>query len=441
MTRWVVCAGVILPIAYVATIFWVQPKDHFSWPAGKPPARQRWLYDDYDSTAYALRGLNARMGRRPGRLEEPPRYLPEDFATVLEMPRQAAGERYYLEYPHAALLFFRLGFVLPPWLNPATVPDGLLRAGHTNVVEHIPRNQLQVFLWSRLRQAVQVYEALGGLCLIALVLILWRGYEHGAAIGWPLLLLLLPASMYFSVNRFDMLPALATAASFACLGRRRIGLAGMFLALATMIKLYPILIAVLVARYLMNDPAKLGRWLVFFLVTVMMTSALAVADVGWEGMLAPYRIQLARSTDSYGATFYGLLWPARLAANDWLGKAFRLGTVLATLLAAAARRPANLVEVLARSAIVLVVFVTVQTFYSPQWLLWFAPLVIPLVPRSPALAVILAALDLVTYLTFPVVSDIASQAYREPMLAALVYVRAICLVVMVLLLIRRQAAS
>src|SRR5262249_41873295 len=65
-------------------------------------------------------------------------------------------------------------------------------------------------------------------------------------------------------------------------------------------------------------------------------------------------------------------------------------------------RPRDLSGLLRRGAVVLIVFMTVQVFYSPQWVLWVLPLVLPLTDRERGLAWVLFALDLVTFHTFPV---------------------------------------
>src|SRR5579885_474069 len=61
----------LVPLAYLAAVWSLQPADHL----GDPPAAPwlgRLFYDDYDSTARALRGLNAELGRPAGQLGHPP---------------------------------------------------------------------------------------------------------------------------------------------------------------------------------------------------------------------------------------------------------------------------------------------------------------------------------------------------------------------------------
>ena len=98
-------------------------------------------------------------------------------------------------------------------------------------------------------------------CGLGLVVVLRCGYEPGGGLSSSGLLLLLPAALYFTLNRFDMLPALLTALSLACLGRRWTAASALFLAAATIVKVYPVLLAPLVLRHLLAErrgAARLG---------------------------------------------------------------------------------------------------------------------------------------------------------------------------------------
>jgi hypothetical protein len=61
----------------------------------------------------------------------------------------------------------------------------------------------------------------------------------------------------------------------------------------------------------------------------------------------------------------------------------------------------DLASLLRRGALVLLVFTSLAVFYSPQWIIWFAPLLLPLVGRDRRIGWGVASLDLLTYLTFP----------------------------------------
>ncbi len=49
----------------------------------------------------------------------------------------------------------------------------------------------------------------------------------------------------------------------------------------------------------------------------------------------------------------------------------------------------------------MVVFVLLQNVFSPQWVLWFWPFLLPLLSRHPRLAALIVVLDLATFAIWP----------------------------------------
>jgi hypothetical protein len=99
-----------------------------------------------------------------------------------------------------------------------------------------------------------------------------------------------------------------------------------------------------------------------------------------------------------------------------------LGTLAAATLLLIWRRPAGMASLLRRGALLLIVFVTLPVFYSPQWVLWLVPLLAPLARRSWRVAAPAVLLDVVTYLTFPGVMGLMDTSpylgsWKEPLLA------------------------
>jgi hypothetical protein len=434
MTRWL---PFLIPPLYLAAILILQPADRL----GEPPIApwlERWVYDDYDEAAYALRGLNASLGRPAGRLDEPPR-LPDDrFTAALREPPNAEvlRARYFLEYPHAALLIFRLGYWLRPDVHKPLPPAGLLDACHLNLVDHDPANDAPALqrLWRKFRQVIRLYNTLAVGCLLALMAILVIGYEPGGRLSGPAVLLLLPAMLYFTANRFDIVPALLTAVSFACLGRRQVPASAVFLGLATLVKVYPVLFSLLVLRYLSGCRKQALTWALAYGLTILAFLGGSVWLAGWEATAAPFRYQLSRDLESL--TLYGAVLPLELGTRSLLGSTFRLGAVAVTILVLASKRPDSLADLLRRAAVVLLVFVALQVFYSPQWILWFAPLLIPLVRSRRILIPLLIGLDVVTYFTFPVAYDWNDDAVRTVLLGVLIYARVVALIGLAVALLR-----
>jgi hypothetical protein len=428
------CFGV--PVVYLATVLALQPADHLGPPTLKGPGGteirlERLLYDDFDMAAIALRGLNASLGRTPGRTgadgkpSEPAQIWYFDFNDRLDEPPRPLSDRFFLEYPPTLLPLFEL-----PWLRGpgvAAVPPVVLEARQHDIVWHEPRQGSEVVLWTRFRQAVQTYMVLmiGG--LLALIAVLRRGYQPGESCAGSAWLLALPAAMYFALNRFDVVPTLFVALSLAALGRQRLTASAVLLGFATMLKVFPGLIAILVLRYLSGDRRQVVRWGAAYAGTVaVLALAPAVAyDFDKQATLGPYLFQLSREAEvEYGWTFYShtdlesaehirdraayRIFPESWAVPGREGGLTRAGLMLALLAVLSYHRPASLDGLLRRGAIVLIVFVAIQIFYSPQWILWFTPFLVPLAARQRSVLVLAALLDLVTFLTFPLAFDFTS---------------------------------
>jgi hypothetical protein len=384
----------LLPPLALAFVVWLQPADHM----GPFPDRAPWLgrvaYDDWDMSAMVLRGLNASLGRKAGLAEEP-HPSDDEFAAALRDPERPLADRYFLEYPQAATYLFRLPFLWRPLHPPAAVCD----SHYGNILRHQPRDDAERDLWRAFRRAGQTIAAVMVVCLLLLMALVRLGYEPGGGLSGPAWLLVLPGALYFTLNRFDVLPALLTALSFACLGRRWVVASAVFLATATMVKVYPVLLVPIVVRYLWAERRAALAWTAAYVgaTLVLLLPPLLAAD--WQAVVRPLRVQLSRAP--LGPTLYVHL-PAALSENGWIGRGFRFGTLGLVMLALCRHRPTDLAGVLRRGALALMAFTALSVFYSPQWVLWFAPLLVPLAGQDRRLAALVAGLDAVTYLSFAV---------------------------------------
>jgi hypothetical protein len=390
----------VLPPVYLLLVLAAQPGDHLG-----PPPEGSWapegLYDDFDFTAMAQRGLNASLGRLAGREDCPDITIPADeFDAWLDAGPRPRLPRYFLEYPHAALLLFRVPFL---FFGEDDVPAAVLDGNYGNIVLHEPRNDGERRLWTRFRWAVRFYLTVMIACQLALVAVLRKGYGAGGRLASNGLLLLLPGAIYYVAYRFDVIPALLTALSLACLGRRWVVASAVFLGAAAMVKVYPVLLVPLVLRYLWDDRRALGAWLAAFVATVGAFLLPPLAASGWEAVWAPYRFQLGREPLLW--TAYDYLLPKYLEQSDLRGTAFRLCCLALTVAVLALPRVPDLGALLRRGAVVLIVFVSLAVFYSPQWVLWLSPLLLPLATGRPLLTGLVVALDLVTFFTWPVRPD------------------------------------
>jgi hypothetical protein len=360
------------------------------------------FYDPADIGAFVLRGANASMGRTPGRADEPLEEEPHDLARRLDEPQPPLADRYYLEYPTATLLLFRLGFLVP-----LELPTAIADSQQFSVSHFAPRNEFEGHVWQRFQLAAILHVVLMTISLYGLIAVLRRGYEPGVSIG-PVWLCVLPAAVFFSLNRFDILPALATALAFAALGRKRLAWSGAFLAVGVLLKVYPVLFAPIILRHLGVRAGS--KWLAGFAGTILLGIGLSTAFLGWEPTVKPILVQLARPLEEKSWTLYGRVLPLELGH----AKNARLAILAGTVLLLTLTRPRDLYGVLRRCGVLLVVFISLAVFWSPQWVVWFLPLVIPLAARHRWLIPVCVVIDVLNYFQFPVLFWIVWSHWPKP---------------------------
>jgi hypothetical protein len=429
----------VLPLVYCAAALLAAPRDRL----GAPPALNRTfasgfstsrvLYDDYDVTAMALRGLNTAVRRVPSS-RDTTKCLGERFTAAAGEPR-TLGRVFFAEYPHAALWLFRLALPSKATIRGWGVTSAVLDACYPDLVTYAPTQPNDRYLWRRLRLATDVYRTGGTVCLLALIVVLRRGFPDRRI--QAVALLTLPAALYFAVNRFDVVPALLTAVSLIFLARDRLGASGIALGLATAVKVYPILLAPFVLRYLWRAPRRMAHWAAGFICTLAAIVGLAWVLYGTEGLMAPYAYQLQRPAE-LDWIYYGHILPYSWAMDPFRSTVFRIGTLSLTLVVLLLPPLREMDQLLRRGAIVLITFTSLQVFWSPQWLLWLHPLLLPLVSGQPIVGWLMAALDLTMFASFPLVYDAPALPIRDQWIHSLVWLRAVWSALLVAALAHRE---
>ncbi len=392
-------ATLLVAVPVLAYFGWrgFQPDNQMWRPFGPSPL-YTLIYDPHDVSAMALRGLNAELGRKAGDPKMPTLTPSREFSKIIESPRPLRP-RYFLEYPHAALLLFRVGYWIQPEWRRDAIPPALPDCDYHNIAWHSPENQDQIEVWRLFVHVTRFYAGVMAVALLLLIAVLEWGYGPGTGLSGGSLLLLLPGTLFFTLNRFDILPALFTALALACLGRKRVTAAAVCLGLATLVKVYPVLFAPLILRYLLPERKSAIRFAIIYAVTGMLAFTPLLFGDDWTAVWGPYHFQMTRPPE-IGTTAYGCVLPDYLA-HGLGGALFRVGSLAAVMGAMLATPISSLASLLRRCTLVLMVFVSLAVFYSPQWLLWFAPLLLPLVRFHRRAGISIVALDAVTYLYFP----------------------------------------
>jgi hypothetical protein len=311
-------------------------------------------------------------------------------------------DRYFLEYPPLALWLFRLGLIGAPGDGPPDVRPAILDEHQFYVGCHAPdpTHPGEVVQYARFRHALRVYAVLMTLAQLGLMLLLDLGFPRPC----PTWLLVLPGFLYCTPCRFDILPAMLVMASILAADRRKVAVAGLLLGLAVALKMYPLVLAPILLRFTARSWKDAIVWCACAAAPVVLSYGVMYRTDGVEGATVPLRFQLGRDPEAEWC-FYGKFLPPALAVKTPAMSALRAAVPLLLSVLFAVRRPPDVHSLLRRCSIALIGFLTLSVFYSPQWWQWLAVLLVPLAGRHRWLLPVWVALDVWTYLHFPVLFD------------------------------------
>ncbi len=323
----------------------------------------RLLRDDYDVAVYMQRGsFVLKPGTRP-------------YRDV------------FSEYPQLATYLFALPYV------------------HVLVY---PKGYSVIF-------SVMMALALGALAFVWLALARDIGVNEKRV-----LFLLLPGMLYFTLNRFDVIPALLSVSSLYLLVRKRTMAAHAVLALAVLTKAYPLIYIPLFAVESLRQGGvrKAALGLAAFAAVIVACSAQLAFWAGATAVVAPFILHLGRPGEE---SLYFLLSSLMPLLVETIRPTF---VVLQGILPLAflVVHPSSPRALLRWAAASTMAFVTFTTFQSPQWTVWITPLV--LLAASTKWELMLAILlDVLSYVYFPLVYDLAPQSFLLLVIAALTTAR------------------
>lgn len=334
-----------------------------AYPESSGRPGERWLSDAFDIGVYWKRAQFVASGKVPYR---------ETFS----------------EYPVIATLSFALPLVADPDLG---------------------------------RRAYRLaWNLLMALPFTAALLLIQRARRAAEVQAWPIVLMASPTLIYFSVNRFDILPALTCLASLALFHDRRFVAAHVLIGLGVNIKWYPaVLFPVYLAYHLEAEGlfrsrlrgiwrSQSLRYGLVFVGTVAFVALICIAAFGWEGYARTYRFHGRR-----GAQYFNLYWLAvrGLEQMGWksafvmpkLSVLFLAGqvSIVWVLLVKRLRSMRDVDRYAVLSVVLFIVFAKVD---SPQWIVWYVPLALTFVRQPRTLAAILL-LTLLNYGVFPLAFD------------------------------------
>jgi hypothetical protein len=219
-------------------------------------------------------------------------------------------------------------------------------------------------------------------------------------------LVLLPPTLWYTYNRFDILPAFLCLIAYSAATKRKWILASIILAIATFTKWYPIL---LLPGFFMYATTRESRFQWKMIIGFTMTSGAIVLLTylygGLETVLAPYQFHLVRGMEytALPVLLDGLI-RSLLGSHislPYFFLFFFIMQVSAPILAFLVKLD-SLDGLIHYCVIVTGLFVLFSRIWSPQWFLWLLPFLIISAKNIRAVGLIIAY-NLATYLSFPVI--------------------------------------
>jgi hypothetical protein len=340
----------------------------------------RWFYDRIDLGIYAERGAWLPSGARP-------------YVDV------------FSEYPQLATYFFALPYVLL----------GMPRQG----------------------DAVAGYQVVFSLLMAGMLLAAFRLVQdlvpERKRVAW---ILLLPASLYFTINRYDVLPAFLSVLSFWALARGKYRTSALLLALGVLAKWYLLVLFPIFAQYQLR---KTGRrpyaMTAVFVATGLCAIGVTLLHSGIDGLIVPYAFHMGRAMNGE-SLFYLTSQAVRFLTGVNIGGPVAYAVLLLLQFSGGIlsllHRIDSMRKVALWSALSIVLFMLFAKFYSPQWLLWLMPFLV--LAWSGRRAVYLAvALDLASYAYFPFIFDLQSPG-RRVLMPAIIGIKTILLLAIAVML-------
>jgi hypothetical protein len=237
--------------------------------------------------------------------------------------------------------------------------------------------------------------ALGGIAAVCRLLLDRFGLRP-----WRVLLLLLPGTLYFTLNRFDAAPTFLVCAALLLLLRGRTTAAHAILAVAVLTKAYPLLYLPLFAMVTFASAGMSGvlRAATAFIGVIAACSLQLALWVGPEWVVSSY-LYFGGRMDNSQSLFHHALRAAPRRVDSMLASGFRVlqGALGVAILVFRPRDERALLRWMTAMTIAFVVF---SRFQSPQWVVWITPLALVAARNSRELGLVVAQ-DVLSYAYFP----------------------------------------
>lgn len=221
-------------------------------------------------------------------------------------------------------------------------------------------------------------------------------------------LVLLPPTIYFSYNRFDILPAYFCLLAYSAATRRQWITTSILLALGMFTKWYPVLLFPGFFMYAQSRESKF-QWnmIVAFGATSFLIVLLTWLYGGTETVIAPYQFHAARGMEQAALpvildNLIRSLWGSHINASLFFLIFFLLQLIAPILIFLV--KIDSLDALIDYSIVTIGFFIFFSRIWSPQWFLWLLPFLI-LSAKNWRMFWLIVVYNTVTYISFPFIYD------------------------------------
>jgi len=246
-------------------------------------------------------------------------------------------------------------------------------------------------------------------------------------------LLLLPAPLFFSFNRFDIMPAYLCLLSYKMIQDKKWQAAALLLGIGTLTKWYPALLlpAYLVFYYRIKKRINWQMIAVYILICLIIILP-TILSGGIGALLVPYRFHVERGLET--VSLPALISNAINALTNepidpkYVALTFLMLQVSVIPFALLAKIDKT-EKLLNWCVLIICMFILFSRIYSPQWLLWIFPFYILAANKKTDLAVIVMY-GITTYIGFPIIWDYFGSGSREMIAMGIVNIMFLILIVL-----------
>lgn len=329
-----------------------------------------------------------RLIKDPGDFEV---YFLRSFLFIGESPYEV---RNVAEYPQFALVFFT-----------------------------IPR-----FFTDNFFQYTKILISMLSLCFVLIIIITFKLFKKIDKNKNYIWLLFLPSSVYFIFNRFDIFPALLVQISLFLFFTKKYRSSFFVIGLAILTKWYAFLLLPIFFVYLKDKITKKEIRDIFLILFFTIITAFSIT-LYYKGIIAvfePYIFHIMREKEP--GSIYALIPNFSIIKNLFTFLQF-IGIFFVLWLA----KIKNYNDVINWSAVLIIIFILFCPIYSPQWILWFLPLLL-LIANSKKFIFLIITYDFFNYLQFPILYNINCYSY---IFNIIVIARSIILILIILEIVKK----